>query len=410
MDNQQFLQAYENKITIEDNRLLVNGILYTELLKDEAGEVTVEYLLSGTDTDTITEAQLTSKALELTRKFYKQSLEKLLSSEQLLVLTGAGSSKDDAVFGGKLMTELWDLVTGLDHEGYNFDGLLTTLEIPTEVKAAKDLESLLSRAKLYLSFKENTEVEAFVEKIEKMIYEHCNFQLLDNSVHLEFVKQLTNRKSKQGRLKVFTTNYDTAFEQAGSEGGYVLIDGFSFTQPRKFNGKYFDYDIVIREGSRIAADENFASNVFHLYKLHGSVNWEKREEEVVQVDNPAKALMIYPNNNKYESSYEQPYFEMMSRLQSELRKKGTNTLIVVGFSFADKHIFTMIKEALNHNASLNLIVIEPFIKTEINENFKYLYEYAQKSNQVIIIGEYFKEFVGQMPKSNYFGNTEDNHA
>lgn len=403
MVNKQFLQAYENKVTIEDNRLLVNGILYTELSKDETGEVTVEYLLS----NTITEEQLTFKALELTRKFYKQSLEKLLSAEQLLVLTGAGSSIG---FSGKSMKELWGIATEITEENYTFENLLTTLEIPIKVKTDTDLESLLSRAKLYLNFKEDTEVKAFVEKIEQMIYMQCNFQLNDKSVHLEFIKQLTNRKSKQGRLKVFTTNYDTAFEQAGSEGGYVLIDGFSFTQPRKFNGKYFDYDIVIREGSRIAADENFASNVFHLYKLHGSVNWEKRAEEIVQVDNPEKALMIYPNNNKYESSYEQPYFEMMSRLQSELRKKGTNTLIVVGFSFADKHIFTMIKEALNHNASLNLIVVEPFIKPDINENFKYLYEYAEKSNQVILVGEYFKEFVGQMPKSNYFNSTETPHG
>ena len=401
--NKQFLQAYENKITIEADRLLVNGIPYTELDKDETGEVTVEYLLS----DTITEEQLTSKALELTRKFYKQSLEKLLSAEQLLVLTGAGSSIG---FSGKSMKALWDIATAITEATYTFENLLTVLEIPDAVKTDKDLESLLSRAKLYLSFKEDASVKAFVENIELMIYEQCNFQLIDRSIHLEFIKQLTNRKSKQGRLKVFTTNYDTAFEQAGSEGGYVLIDGFSFTQPRKFNGKYFDYDIVIREGSRIAADENFASNVFHLYKLHGSVNWKKRGEEVVQVDNPAKALMIYPNNNKYESSYEQPYFEMMSRLQSELRKKGTNTLIVVGFSFADKHIFTMIKEALNHNASLNLIIIEPFINPTMNENFTYLYEYAQKSNQVIIVGEYFKDFVGQMPKSNYFNTTEDNHG
>ena len=308
------------------------------------------------------------------------------------------------------MPELWDIATTIVEGTYTFQDLLIALEIPDDVKDANDLESLLSRAKLYLSFKEDAQVSIFVDKIEQMIYEQCNFQLHDKSVHLEFIKQLTNRKSKQGRLKVFTTNYDTAFEQSGSEGGYVLIDGFSFTQPRKFNGKYFDYDIVIREGSRIAADENFASNVFHLYKLHGSVNWEKRAEEVVQVDNPAKALMIYPNNNKYESSYEQPYFEMMSRLQSELRKKGTNTLIVVGFSFADKHIFTMIKEALNHNASLNLIVIEPFINPTVNDNFKYLYEYAEKSNQVIIVGEYFKEFVGQMPKSNYFTQTEETHG
>lgn len=405
MEDKQFLQAYENIIKIENDFLIVNGNLYTEIAKDDTGEVTVEYKLP-----TKTEEELTSKALELSRKFYKQSLEKLLSAEQLLVLTGAGSSKDDTVFGGKLMFELWDISTGLTYEDYTFNDLLVSLEIPDEVKRARDLESLLSKAKLYLTFKEDAQVEVYVEMIEQMIYEQCKFDLIDKSVHLEFIKQLTNRKSKQGRVKIFTTNYDTAFEQAGSEGSYVLIDGFSFTQPRKFNGKYFDYDIVIRENSRIAADENFASNVFHLYKLHGSINWEKRGEEIVQVDSPTRALMIFPNNNKYESSYEQPYFEMMSRLQFELRKKGTNTLFVVGFSFADKHIFTMIKEALNHNASLNLIIIEPFINPDMNENFQYLYDYTIKSNQIIIIGEFFKEFVAQMPKSNYFGNTEVNHG
>ena len=76
MDNKQFLQAYENKITIEDEILLVNGTIYTELAKDDTGEVTVEYKLP-----TKTEAELTAKALELARKFYKQSLEKLLSAE-----------------------------------------------------------------------------------------------------------------------------------------------------------------------------------------------------------------------------------------------------------------------------------------------------------------------------------------
>jgi len=211
MDNKQFLQAYENKITVEDDILLVNGTIYTELAKDETGEVTVEYKLP-----VKTEAELTVKALEITRKFYKQSLEKLLSAEQLLILTGAGSSKDDAVFGGKLMPELWNIATTIVEGTYTFENLLTALEIPDDVEESRDLESLLSRAKLYLSFKEDVQVSIFVDNIEQMIYEQCNFQLNDKTIHLEFIKQLTNRKSKQGRLKVFTTNYDTAFKQAGA--------------------------------------------------------------------------------------------------------------------------------------------------------------------------------------------------
>jgi hypothetical protein len=66
MDNKQFLQAYENKITIKDDILLVNGMIYTELSKDETSEVTIEYKLPAK-----TEAELIAKALDLTRKFYK---------------------------------------------------------------------------------------------------------------------------------------------------------------------------------------------------------------------------------------------------------------------------------------------------------------------------------------------------
>lgn len=392
--NKCFLLSNEQKIEILDDALMVNGKVYTERAKAAGEEVNVEYRLPDK-----TEDEIITKALELTRTFYKKRLEKLLPAEQLFALTGAGSSIG---FGGKSMAGLWDEIDVVK----SFEAYVGEIGIEQALFDRKDLESILSRAKLYLAFKPNDTLEKLIEGIEETIKNLCNFKLEDTSTHLEFIKQLTSRKSKQGRLKVFTTNYDTVFEQTASEGSYVVIDGFSFTQPRRFNGKYFDYDIVIRENSRIAADENFASNVFHLYKLHGSVNWETRGEEILQVENPAKAMMIYPNNNKYESSYEQPYFEMMGRLQSELRKKGTTTLIVIGFSFADKHIFTMIKEALNYNASLNLMIIEPFINSITNENFTYLHAYAQKSSQVTIVGEFFKEFVVQLPKNGYFGSHE----
>lgn len=394
MENQKYLLSNEQKIEILDDVLMLNGKVYTERAKEAGEEVNVEYRFPDK-----TEEEITTKALELTRTFYKKRLEKLLPAEQLFALTGAGSSIG---FGGKSMAGLWDEIDVVT----SFEPYVSEIGIEQALFDRKDLESILSRAKLYLAFKPNDTLEKLIEGIEETIKNLCNFKLEDTSTHLEFIKQLTSRKSKQGRLKVFTTNYDTVFEQTASEGSYVVIDGFSFTQPRRFNGKYFDYDIVIRENSRIAADENFASNVFHLYKLHGSVNWETRGEEILQVENPAKAMMIYPNNNKYESSYEQPYFEMMGRLQSELRKKGTTTLIVIGFSFADKHIFTMIKEALNYNASLNLMIIEPFINSITNENFTYLHAYAQKSSQVTIVGEFFKEFVSQLPKNGYFGSHE----
>ncbi len=394
MNNKIFLSTQKKYIEIVGDELQINGVMLTEKVADDN---ILEYKLS----DTINEAQLTKKAQNLSHNYYIKSLEKLVSAEKLLVLTGAGSSKDDELFGGKLMYELWNIIKTLEVENFNFDNFLTTLEITQEVKDKSDLEIVLSKAKLYLEFKDDVNILNDVKVIEEIILKECNFSLIDKSIHLDFIKKLTSRKTKQSRLKIFTTNYDRAFEEAGAEGGYVIIDGFSFTQPRKFSGKYFDYDVVIRENSRTSSTENFANNVFHLYKLHGSVNWEKRGTDIVQIDKPVKAMMIYPNSNKYESSYEQPYFEMMSRFQSELRKGGTSTLITVGFSFADKHIFTMIIEALNQNPSLHIVIIEPFIKPTVNDNFNKLYELSKRSSQLLIIGEFFKDFVSHMPSSQY---------
>jgi hypothetical protein len=401
MNDKIFLSTKNKFIEIKEDELRINGYIF----KEKHGENTIEYKLSP---DSMDEATLTKKALELSQDYYIKSLEKLVSAEKLLVLTGAGSSKDDELFGGKLMWELWKIISELKVEGFNFENFLDILDISKEIRDKSDLEIVLSKAKLYLEFKIDTTISEHVSIIEKTILEKCNFSLIDKSIHLDFIKKLTSRKSKQSRLKIFTTNYDKAFEEAGAEGGYVIIDGFSFTQPRKFSGKYFDYDIVIRENSRTSSTENFANNVFHLYKLHGSVNWEKRANDIVQIDKPLKAMMIYPNSNKYESSYEQPYFEMMSRFQSELRKNGTSTLICIGFSFADKHIFTMTNEALNQNPSLNLVIIEPFIKPTVNENFEKLFELSKKSSQILIIGEFFKDFVSNLPFSQYLNSNGEN--
>ena len=393
MKNKIFLSTKNNLIEISGNELLINGKLLTEKI----GDLTIEYKLD----NGLSEDVLTNKANELMQCYYTKSLEKLMSADKLIVLTGAGSSKDDKLFGGKLMTELWDHMLQLGGGNYDFNNFLNIIGIEDNLKEKKDLELILSRAKLYLEFNNDNNIESHINTIEANILNLCNFSLINKSIHLEFINKLTSRKTKQSRLKIFTTNYDRAFEEAGAEGGYIIIDGFSFTQPRKFSGKYFDYDIVIRENSRTSSMENFANNVFHLYKLHGSVNWEKQNDEVIQVKKPKKAMMVYPNSNKYESSYEQPYFEMMSRFQAELRKDGTTTLVTVGFSFADKHIFTMIIEALNQNPALNIVIVEPYINLTQNENFNKLYELSKRSNQLLIIGEFFKDFVPNLPYSQY---------
>lgn len=321
--------------------------------------------------------------------------------ENLLLLTGAGSSIGWGVDGklGKSMVNLWDDVENLLTPAV-FIKLLGTIgyrETWEDGTIVKNLEKVLSMATPAIPYVPKTEIdiEDCVSKIKEFIKEACQLTLPNDAPHKLLLNKVTKRKVTLPRFKLFTLNYDLMFEQAASESNFVIIDGFSFFQPRIFSGRNYDFDIVSRNNSRVKEEDNFIKKVFHLYKLHGSVNWEKQDNKIIQkeeVDNP---LMIYPHQSKYESSYEQPYFEMMSRFQSNLRKENV-LLITIGFSFGDKHIVTAIIEALEQNPGFQLMIINRGID-ESNENLKPFIEASKKYSNISIVSETFEEFAKNYP-------------
>lgn len=197
------------------------------------------------------------------------------------------------------------------------------------------------------------------------------------------------------------------FEQAAEKNGYMVIDGFSFNMPRKFKGTNFDLDVVSRISNKNILEDNFVSNVVHIYKPHGSVNWKIDGNDVIISNRTKNPLMIYPSSNKYENSYQQPFFEMMSRFQQETRTKNT-LLIIIGYSFGDAHINAMIYEALSVNSSLTVIVVSPDINDE--GKYKELSDRMHQTGSVVLVSQKFKDFVEAYPQSSIYESTimEDN--
>src|SRR5690606_29230863 len=201
--------------------------------------------------------------------------------------------------------------------------------------------------------------------------------------------------------KIFTLNYDLLFEYAATEVNAIVVDGFSFTFPRTFSGRYFDYDIVQREGSKLKEEDNFIQRVFHLHKLHGSLNWERdNTDQKVKINNdPDKPLMVYPRDAKYEDSYGQPFFEMMARFQRNLRKNNDTLLICIGYSFNDKHINAAIEEALNQNPGFRLASIDPgFESDNISSSLNEIKKVAEESDRILLASESFTEFAKHYPE------------
>lgn len=342
--------------------------------------------------------------IELQRSFYNSFLKR--HSKNLVILTAAGTSLDNGVKekSGKTREGLWNYcITEIDAFEVSITGFKTKL-----FYKEKDIEGLLSYIILYEKLNGEIINEQVVlrEALELKIAEACRLELQHHAPHKDFLNKITARKPNDPRVQLFTTNYDLLFEQAAIEGGFVVIDGFSFTQPRKFSGRYFDFDIVNRERTRVKQEESFISKVFHLYKLHGSLNWVKDKfGNIEQEDNPNEPLIIYPASEKYESSYEQPYFEMMSRFQQALRKENT-LLVVIGFGFQDKHIQNVIIEAVEQNPSFQLLIVNyndsGGIDTTHLKSFFSDEEKMQVKRNVNIVFDTFSGFTKYYPSNNTY--------
>jgi len=390
--------------------LLQNGysVSYTE--SDDSQCLVNENKYTKQDGDTRTGKEI---AECLKNKLYDTFLKK--HYKNIVVLTAAGTSLDngDKDRCGKTRDGLWaECQTEIDA----FKNKIVDLEDKPFYKG-KDIEGLLSYIVLYEKINgviTNDRDESLKGFLENKISKSCILDLQEQAPHKDFLNKITARKNNDVRVQLFTTNYDTLFEQAANKAGFVVIDGFSFTQPREFAGKWFDLDIVNREKTRLKQEESFLSKVFHLYKLHGSLNWTKENDKIIQKDNSDRPLIIYPASEKYESSYEQPYFEMMSRFQQALRKEET-LLIVVGFGFQDKHIKSVIVEAVEQNPSFQLLIVNyngnGSISADNLDEFFSDKEKMKVKRSINIIFDKFKDFTDKYPENQtYIIKEKENEA
>lgn len=369
-------------------------------------------------------------AIKTKRNKYSEFLNNQF--ENLVVLTGAGSSVgigENIILGdvsierkGRLLAQLWDDVVAVITQPVldKFCILVKYEEKYKEndddddddFKYVKNLEKLLSLANIAKNYvvdiplkgETSIDIEEIIKQIEVIIKENCTLKLPENAPHSTFIEKITKRKVTLPRIKLFTLNYDTFFEQAGRKKNFTIIDGFSFSHPRTFSGRNFDLDIVSRNSSRVKEEDNFVQKVFHLYKPHGSVDWTKDNYEIIQKDNVKNPLMIFPKDSKYESSYEQPYFEMMSRFQQNLRNDNI-LLICIGFSFSDKHIVTAIIEALEQNPGFQLMVVNKDIDIK-TPAFLPVFEASKRHNNIVLVDELFEDFANYYPDLKSY-NQED---
>lgn len=299
-------------------------------------------------------------------------LSELFYCDNLVVLAGLGTSLgvQPMTAGGPkapTMAALWSRVEAQTNANSNYIGasFADLVKLIGHPPNDQNIEALLSRCRLAEAFfadKARQQVSRFVEFAEREIISATSFVSPNHPLpaHEQFLRRLARRSNRKQRAKLFTTNYDRCFEEAARQARLIVNDGFSYSVPATFEASNFNYDIVTRgsDGER----QDFVPNLFHLYKVHGSIDWERdpHSNEVHKVSGAERPLLIYPRNSKYELAFEPPYLEMIAAFQSSLRQPNVGVLIV-GFGFNDNHLAEPILSAVRSNLGLKLVVAGPFL-------------------------------------------------
>lgn len=280
----------------------------------------------------------------------RERLTHSLLAENVVCLVGSGPSIG---VGGPSMDNLWDVAASQP----GFDQALKRSGYSAPEGKKGNVEEFLSRCQMAEEFlTSQPDLKTFLKAVEKAILTRCRdfpTKETDLSSHRDLLRRLARRSTDKARVRVFTTNYDLCLERAAGMLGLPVIDGFSHTYPQRFDGRHFEYDLVRRVPNQREPD--FVDGVFHLYKLHGSVDWKASSGDIERDASTEEAVMIYPRATKYQLSYRAPFLEMMARFQFALRQPNT-TLFAIGYGFNDDHLSEPILSALASNPHFNLVI------------------------------------------------------
>lgn len=250
------------------------------------------------------------------------------------------------------------------------------------------------------------------------------FETLDN--YKEFLNiwnailhnRCTSLRSKQANI--YSTNIDLMVEKAVEAVAVEFNDGFIGSVMPVFNEANFQ-KTVRKESTHFQNSTELP--VFNLMKMHGSVNWKNVGDKIIndynlslisrvnkvigkyeegvfpqysadnaeiskQIEAPVdfsdfadaynQFQIVNPTKRKFSETVMDMHFYELMRMFSNSLERENSLLFVMGFSFADEHIRSIVKRALKTNPTLVVIVFayedndENSYRSKFEENFSNL--------------------------------------
>lgn len=148
-------------------------------------------------------------------------------------------------------------------------------------------------------------------------------------------------------MNVVSTNYDRILEYVWGYNGLHYTDGFEQHELAEFDeNKFQDKDII------------------NLMKVHGSLDWFEIDHDVrkLNTDFGYDPVMIPPGKNKYRTTHNSPYRELMQKSDDAIKR--ASSFLVVGFGFNDEHITPLVGKKTRNGTPIVVVTKEVTSTTE----------------------------------------------
>lgn len=222
--------------------------------------------------------------------------------------------------------------------------------VRTKIKKSMSIPEIDLSEELWIALirfiKENCIIKNDKRENIAKIYDEF-FKIIENPI------ENSNSSPSHITINIFTTNYDRIIEEYFDGKGEELYDGFFFGNPWDPSSDYTGI---------IPGKKNY------LFKLHGSIDYHSKGNEIVKGDNlsPTKTidgtelkdLMIYPMREK--EVYKDPFFTSLTSLKTNLLSE--EICVVIGYSFGDEHIRNIFFDAVKRNLEIKIFMINPQAK------------------------------------------------
>ena len=156
------------------------------------------------------------------------------------------------------------------------------------------------------------------------------------------------------------------------------------------------------DGNRFIKSEDDEEAAIYLYKLHGSIDWERKDDQLrISQQHGIVPDLIFGTDLKMQAI--DPYLFYLYEFRKYVL--SAEAIVTIGYSYNDSHINDLIRQAMESNKNRVLISVAPVDNdaTEIGRIVKKL-NLPAEHGRVIIENKKAKDFLEHTLTVEYVGN------